>query len=89
MYKLILVLCIYITLMYFNYQKIKDNKIEMIRFKDSIARFTFLQLAFGVYDLIIDKFNFESLFYRIIFSHIGVASYSFVKEYIDRFKLSS
>jgi hypothetical protein len=73
--------------MYFGYKKIKDNQIEMIRFKDTICRFTFLQLAFGYYDYLIGKFEIEGLIYRILFSHIGVASYSLIKEYIDKVSL--
>ena len=42
-------------------QKIKNNDIEIIRFRDQIARFTFLQLAFGLYDYIIGNFNIMSL----------------------------
>jgi len=69
--------------MYQGYNKIKKSEIEMIRFKDTITRFTFLQLAFGLYDYLIGKFDLEGLIFRILFSHIGVASYSLVKEYID------
>lgn len=84
MYKLILVFIVYIIIMYKSYSKIKENQIEMIRFKDTITRFTFLQLAFGVYDYLIGKFELEGLIFRILFSHIGVASYSLIKEYIDK-----
>jgi len=83
MYKLILVFLIYLVIMYYGYKKIKDNQIEMIRFKETICRFTFLQLAFGFYDYLIGKFEIEGLIFRILFSHIGVASYSLIKEYID------
>lgn len=69
--------------MYQGYNKIKNSEIEMIRFKDTITRFTFLQLAFGIYDYLVGKFDLEGLIFRILFSHIGVASYSLVKEYID------
>jgi hypothetical protein len=69
--------------MYLGYNKIKNSEIEMIRFKDTITRFTFLQLAFGLYDYLVGKFDLEGLIFRILFSHIGVASYSLVKEYID------
>jgi len=84
MYKLILVFIAYIYIMYKSYNKIKENQIEMIRFKDTITRFTFLQLAFGLYDFFIGKFELEGLIFRILFSHIGVASYSLIKEYIDK-----
>lgn len=83
MYKLLLVFIIYIIVMYQGYNKIKNSEIEMIRFKDTITRFTFLQLAFGIYDYLVGKFDLEGLIFRILFSHIGVASYSLVKEYID------
>ena len=83
MYKLILVFLIYLVIMYYGYKKIKDNQIEMIRFKETICRFTFLQLAFGIYDYLVGKFEIEGLVFRILLSHIGVASYSLVKEYID------
>jgi hypothetical protein len=69
--------------MYFGYKKIKNNQIEMIRFKETICRFTFLQLAFGLYDYLVGKFEIDGLVFRILLSHIGVASYSLVKEYID------
>jgi len=83
MYKLILVFLIYLVIMYFGYKKIKNNQIEMIRFKETICRFTFLQLAFGLYDYLVGKFEIDGLVFRILLSHIGVASYSLVKEYID------
>jgi len=83
MYKLLFVFLIYIIVMYLGYNKIKNSEIEMIRFKDTITRFTFLQLAFGLYDYLVGKFDLEGLIFRILFSHIGVASYSLVKEYID------
>jgi len=83
MYKLLLVFLIYIIVMYLGYNKIKNSEIEMIRFKDTITRFTFLQLAFGLYDYLVGKFDLEGLIFRILFSHIGVASYSLLKEYID------
>jgi len=88
MYKLILVFLIYLVIMYFGYKKIKENQIEMIRFKDTITRFTFLQLAFGYYDYLVGKFDLEGLIFRILFSHIGVASYSLIKEYIDKVSYS-
>ena len=74
--------------MYLGYNKIKENQIEMIRFKDTITRFTFLQLAFALYDLLVGKFDLEGLIFRILFSHIGVASYSLIKEYIDKVSYS-
>lgn len=69
--------------MYFGYNKIKDNQIEMIRFRDTICRFIYLQLAFGFYDYLIGKFEIEGFIIRILLSQIGVASYLLVKEYID------
>lgn len=84
MYKLLLVLIIYIYIMYYNYQRIKDSEIDMIRFRDSIARFTYIQFVFGGYDSLIGKFDLTQFVYRTIFSHIGIASYSFIKEYIDK-----
>ena len=84
MYKLIFVFLIYLVIMYCGYEKIKENEIEMIRFQDTLVRFTFLQVAFGVYDNLVGKFDLEGLIFRILFSHIGVASYSLVKEYIDK-----
>jgi hypothetical protein len=66
------------------YNRIKDNQVEMIRFKDTIFRFTFLQLSFGIYDYLTGKFLLEGLIYRILFSHIGITSYSIIKEYIDK-----
>lgn len=88
MYKLILVFLIYLVIMYFGYKKIKDSEIEIIRFKDTITRFTFLQLAFGLYDYLVGKFELEGLVFRILFSHIGVSSYYLIKEYIDKVSYS-
>jgi hypothetical protein len=73
--------------MYFNIKKIKNNDIEVIRFRDQIARFTFLQLAFGVYDFIQGRFDLIGLLNKIMISHIGVASFTFVKEYADKIKI--
>lgn len=83
----ILILIAYIFTMYFNFQKIKKNDIEIIRFRDQIARFTFLQFAFAFYDYINNKFSWTSLANKIMISHIGVASFVFVKEYVDKIKL--
>jgi len=87
MSKFLIILIIYICVMYNNYQKIKDNDIEMIRYRDSIARFTFIQFAFGLYDACTGKFDFISFLDRLMFSHIGISSYSFIKEYIEHLKI--
>lgn len=87
MSKFLIILVIYIYIMYYNYQKIKDNDIDMIRYRDSIARFTFIQFAFGIYDACIGKFDIITFIYRLMFSHIGVSSYSFIKEYVEQLKV--
>ena len=38
----IIILILYIIIMYNNLKRIKKNDIEVIRFRDQIARFTFL-----------------------------------------------
>jgi hypothetical protein len=73
--------------MYASTQKIKNNDIEIIRFRDQIARFTFLQFAFGLYDYIIGNFNIMTLLNKIMMSHIGISAFVFFKEYIDKIKL--
>lgn len=83
----IIILIFYVIIIHLNIQKIKNNDIEVIRFRDQIARFTFLQLAFGVYDYIQGRFDLIGLLNKIMISHIGVASFTFVKEYIDKVKI--
>jgi len=68
--------------MYFNYQKIKNNRRDMMRFKDSIARFTFIQLSFGVYEYIQNRFDIVALINRIMFSHIGIAGFNLISDFI-------
>ena len=83
----VLILIVYIFIMYSNIKKIKKNDIEVIRFRDQIARFTFLQLAFGLYDYTQGRFDFIGLLNKIMISHIGVASFIFIKEYTDKIKI--
>jgi len=87
MSKFLLILVIYIYIIYYNYQRIKDNEIEMIRYRDSIARFTFIQFAFALYDACIGRFDLIAFIYRSMFSHIGISSYSFIKEYVEQLKI--
>uniref|UniRef100_A0A6C0H0D9 Uncharacterized protein n=1 Tax=viral metagenome TaxID=1070528 RepID=A0A6C0H0D9_9ZZZZ len=82
-----IIFIIYILMMYFNFKKITNNTIEKIRFRDQIARFTFIQLAFGFYDYIQGKFDLSNLLNRIMISHIGVASFTFLKQFTDKIKL--
>jgi hypothetical protein len=82
MEKFVIISIIYITIMYFNYTKMKDDKKEMLRFKDSIARFTFIQFSFGVYEMIQGKFDLSAFMYRVMFSHLGIASFNLAKDYL-------
>jgi len=82
MEKFVIISIIYITIMYFNYTKMKDDKKEMLRFKDSIARFTFIQCSFGVYEMIQGKFDLSAFMYRVMFSHLGIASFNLAKDYL-------
>jgi hypothetical protein len=81
--KFIIVVIVYLLIMYGNYQKIRNDKLELERYKDAMGRFTFLQFSFGIYDAIQGKFTIISFLYRIIFSHIGITSYSLLKDYIN------
>jgi hypothetical protein len=83
----LMILVVYIVIMYYNIQKIKNNKIELDRFRDQVARFTYLQLAFGVYDYIQDKFEVINLLNKIMISHIGIASFTFIKESFNFIKI--
>lgn len=83
MEKFIIVVIVYLLIMYGNYQKIRNDKLELERYKDAMGRFTFLQFSFGIYDAIQGKFTIISFLYRIIFSHIGITSYSLLKDYIN------
>jgi hypothetical protein len=60
----------------------KNDKKEMLRFKDSIARFTFIQFSFGVYEMIQGKFDLSAFMYRVMFSHLGIASFNLAKDYL-------
>jgi hypothetical protein len=82
MEKFVIISIIYITIMYFNYTKMKNDKKEMLRFKDSIARFTFIQCSFGVYELIQGRFDLSAFMYRVMFSHLGIASFNLAKDYL-------
>jgi len=82
MEKFVIISIIYITIMYFNYTKMKNDKKEMLRFKDSIARFTFIQCSFGVYELIQGRFDSTAFMYRVMFSHLGIASFNLAKDYL-------
>ena len=83
----VIILIFYLFIMYSNIKKIKNNDIEVIRFRDQIARFTFLQFAFGLYDIIQGRFDLVGFLNKIMISHIGVASFTFVKEYADKIKI--
>jgi hypothetical protein len=63
---------------------LKDKKVEMRRYIDGIARFTFLQFSFSILDIILDKFTLIGFLYRIIFSHLGITSYTFLKSYVEQ-----
>lgn len=78
---------LYIVILYLNHEKIKNNEIEMVRFKDQIVRFTFLQIAFSVYDIIQNKFLFSSFLYKLMITHIGVASFNVFKDYLNFIKI--
>jgi hypothetical protein len=80
--KFIIISIIYVSVMYLNYRKIKDNRKESLKFKDTIARFTFIQFAFGVYELIQNKFEISAFIYRIMFSHLGIAGFSLLQDFI-------
>lgn len=82
MEKFVIISIIYISIMYFNYTKMKNDKKEMLRFKDSIARFTFIQFSFGVYEMIQGKFDLSAFMYRVMFSHLGIASFNLAKDYL-------
>ena len=82
MEKFIIISVIYVTVMYLNYNKIKKNKKEMLQFKDSISRFTFIQFSFGLYELIQNKFDTSAFIYRLMFSHLGLASFSLARDYL-------
>jgi hypothetical protein len=76
--------------MYKSYNKIKENEIEMIRFKDTIARFTFLQLAFGVYDYLIGKFIAKDIFDKtgLRLAHSGEEISTELLALLDRHKIN-
>ena len=80
-----LLLVIYITIMYYSYNKVKDDKVELIRYRDSLVRFTFLQLSFSLYDYLTSRFDILTFFNKLMLSHIGVASFVLVKEHMDKF----
>jgi hypothetical protein len=80
--KFIIVSVIYITVMYLNYRKIRNNRKEFLKFKDSIARFTFIQFAFGVYEFIQNKFDISAFTYRVMFSHLGISGFSLLQDYL-------
>ncbi len=89
MKEIIILIIIYFISMNHSLSKIKDNKLEMMRFKDSIARFTFLQLSFAFYEFIITKkFNVKSLFMKLMLTHISVASFPIVKEIFYKFNFN-
>jgi hypothetical protein len=80
----IIILTIYMIIMHYSYNKIKNDKIELIRYRDSLVRFTFLQFSFSLYDYLSNRFTIIGFFTKIMFSHIGVASFVLVKEYLDK-----
>ena len=82
MEKFIIIGSIYIVVMYLNYKKIKGNRKDLLQFKDSIARFTFIQFSFGIYELMQNKFDLVGFIYRVMFSHLGIASFSLAKDYL-------
>jgi len=87
MKELIIIAILYIIILYLNYQKIKNDELEMVRFKDQITRFTYLQFAFSIYDIILDKFVFLSFIKKLMITHIGVASFNIFKEYLNLIKI--
>jgi hypothetical protein len=82
MEKFIIISVVYIVVMYLNYKKIKDNRKDRLQFKDSVARFTFIQCSFGIYEMIQGKFDTSAFIYRVMFSHLGIASFSLAREYL-------
>jgi len=82
MEKFIIISTIYVVIMYLNYNKVKKNKKEMLQFKDSISRFTFIQFSFGLYEIIQNKFDATAFMYRLMFSHLGLASFSLIRDFI-------
>ena len=83
----IIILILYIIIMYNNIKKIKKNDIEVIRFRDQIARFTFLQISFALYDYTQNRFDLITFLNKVMISHIGVTSFIYVKEYIDKIRV--
>jgi hypothetical protein len=80
----IIILTVYTVIMYYSYNKVKNDIIELIRYRDSLVRFTFLQFSFSLYDYLNNRFNIIGFFTKIMFSHIGVASFVLIKEYLDK-----
>jgi hypothetical protein len=73
---------IYVVVMYLNYIKIRKIRKEFLRFKESISRFTFIQFAFGTYELMQNKFDLSAFIYRVMFSHLGIAGFSLLQDYL-------
>jgi len=80
----IIILTVYTVIMYYSYNKVKNDRIELIRYRDSLVRFTFLQFSFSLYDYISNKFTIIGFLTKIMFSHIGVASFVLIKEHLDK-----
>ena len=84
-----IIFTIYVIIMYKSLEKVKNDKIEILRFRDSIARFSFLQLAFSLYDYLLGRFDLISFLNKLMLSHIGVASFVVFKEYIENIKINN
>jgi hypothetical protein len=80
--KFIIISIIYVVVMYLNYRKVRKNRKDSLKFKDSIARFTFIQFAFGIYEIIQNKFDISAFIYRVMFSHLGIAGFSLLQDYL-------
>lgn len=85
----IIIFTLYLIIMYKSIQKVKNDKIEILRFRDSLARFSFLQFAFSLYDYLLGRFDITSFLNKLMLSHIGVASFVVFKEYIENIKINN
>jgi hypothetical protein len=84
MIKLLIFYLIYIYFIYQIYIKAKENKRDLLRFKENIGRTIFIQVAFATIELIQGKFILNSFLYRFLFSLIAFTLYPLAKDLLDK-----
>jgi len=84
MIKLFIFYTIYIYFIYQIYNKVKQNKLELLRFKENMGRTVFIQITFAIYDLLQGRFVIVSFLYRFLFSLIAFTLYPLVKDLLDQ-----